>query len=280
MLYRFNKKMLTEKHVLLSLVEMFIDDGCVKNEQRHLFKSYLKKDEFNCFNIIDKDYSIKCVFDKEFLKIFFSHLPSYVKFDSFDNSMVLIKKSYFDVLFTKNLNKTVSVRIVLYIEDFEVDFSIKARAEYKMINVNSHVRILEKLKEFYYKFTNIELKNNFHPDYLEAKNFINKQFPMNYNSDSKNRSYYKILKHGYDNYLMNTGICLENKNNYIYEAYSFENDEQEVVKEKNTLLTNENINKINFKKLFVKEPNEINIENILVGKKTERDEIKGKYLEM
>ena len=272
--------MLTEKHVLLSLVEKYIDEGCIKSDQRHLFKTYFKKDEFNCFNIIDKDYSIKCVFDKEFLKNFLSQLPSYVKLDSFDNSMVLIKKSYFDVLFTKNMNKTVSVRIVLYVEDFEVDFSIKARAEYKMINVNSHNKIIEKLKEFYNNYTINDLKNNFDPIHLNAQNFINKQFPLKQNSGSKNRSYYKILKHSYDNYLVNSDLCLENKKNYIYEAYSFENDDQILEDEKKTLLTNENINKINFKNLFVIEPKDEIHEDKMIGKKREREEIKEKYLEM
>ena len=56
----------------------------------------------------------------------------------------------------KNVNKTISIRVVLYIQDFEVD--IAQRAKDKNVtrkNINSHPRIIEKLKDFYYNFTKV-----------------------------------------------------------------------------------------------------------------------------
>ena len=70
--------------------------------------------------------------------------------------MILIKKYHFDVLMVKNVNKTISIRVVLYVQDFEVD--IAQRAKDKNIirkNVNTNPKIVEKLKEFYYNFTKV-----------------------------------------------------------------------------------------------------------------------------
>jgi hypothetical protein len=70
--------------------------------------------------------------------------------------MILIKKYYFDVLRVKNVNKTISIRVVLYIQDFEVD--IAQRAKDKNVtrkNINSQPKIFEKLKDFYYNFTKV-----------------------------------------------------------------------------------------------------------------------------
>jgi hypothetical protein len=70
--------------------------------------------------------------------------------------MILIKKYHFDVLMVKNVNKTISIRVVLYVQDFEVD--IAQRAKDKNIirkNVNTNPKIVEKLKDFYYNFTKV-----------------------------------------------------------------------------------------------------------------------------
>jgi len=70
--------------------------------------------------------------------------------------MILIKKYHFDVLVVKNVNKTISIRVVLYVQDFEVD--IAQRAKDKNIirkNVNTNPKIVEKLKDFYYNFTKV-----------------------------------------------------------------------------------------------------------------------------
>jgi hypothetical protein len=158
-----------EKNVLIGLVDKFLDSGCsaVNNENEKLnFKSYFKKDENNCFNIIDKECTIKCMFDKNFLKDYLRAYPSYIKIDNFDGklfkikiiflgSLVLIKKSYFDICFFKNVNKTISVRVILFIQDFEVDTTQKIQKESASVvtkNVNLVPKIASKLNDFFYKY--------------------------------------------------------------------------------------------------------------------------------
>ena len=62
--------------------------------------------------------------------------PSHVKFECFESkyifyikldSLILIKKYLLDVLVIKNLNKTISLRVILYIQEFEVDIAQKSK---------------------------------------------------------------------------------------------------------------------------------------------------------
>jgi hypothetical protein len=80
--------MLTEKNELLPLVEGFIEKGCdnkfLQEKGVRCLKSYLRMNDFNCFTIYDLDYSIKCVFDKGFLKKYLAHLPSYINLDNLE----------------------------------------------------------------------------------------------------------------------------------------------------------------------------------------------------
>ena len=73
--------MIIEKSILSSLVDKFISTNCsplFPEESEFKFKTYLKKDENNCFTVIDKENSIKCLFDKQFLQNhFFLNLMFY-----------------------------------------------------------------------------------------------------------------------------------------------------------------------------------------------------------
>ena len=81
--------MLIEKNILLPLVEKFIGNNCdnteTQEEDKIKLKSYLKKDEHNCFTIYDKEHSIKCIFDKGFVENYLSDHASHMKFDNFDS---------------------------------------------------------------------------------------------------------------------------------------------------------------------------------------------------
>jgi hypothetical protein len=158
--------MLNEKNVLLPLVEKFVDDGCSFMPEGDLMKlkSYLKKDENSCYTIYDKEHSIKCIFDTEFLHNYLDDQASHMKLENFDSkihklilaSMILIKKYYFDVLFVKNVNKTISIRAVLYIQDFEVDIAQRAKdRNITKKNINCNPVIAEKLKNFYFNFSKV-----------------------------------------------------------------------------------------------------------------------------
>jgi hypothetical protein len=83
--------MLIEKTIIQPLVERFIENNCdifhTTEEEKIKLKSYLKKDEHNCFTIYDKEHSIKCIFDREFLNNYLSEHASHMKFDNFDSKL-------------------------------------------------------------------------------------------------------------------------------------------------------------------------------------------------
>ena len=69
--------------------------------------------------------------------------------------MVLIKKYHFDVLLVKNINNTLSVRIILFISDFEVDIYQRKNCVIKP-NINRSIEIVSDLKKFMWKFTKVK----------------------------------------------------------------------------------------------------------------------------
>lgn len=86
--------MLIEKNVLLNLVEQFINNDCKSNsnedDEKSKIKTYFKKDENNCFTIVDKEHSIKCVFEEIFLSNYLAAHPSYFKLYMFDCKYMLL----------------------------------------------------------------------------------------------------------------------------------------------------------------------------------------------
>lgn len=69
--------------------------------------------------------------------------------------MILIKKYNFDLLFIKHVNNLNSLRVILYLKEFEVDTTQKTKT-IKKINVNTNIIIIEKLKKFYEKFSKVK----------------------------------------------------------------------------------------------------------------------------
>ena len=80
--------MLTEKNVISNIVEKFISNKCISTEadeeNNTKLKTYFKKDDKNCFTIIDKEHSIKCIFEDNFLREYLASQPSYTNQDQFD----------------------------------------------------------------------------------------------------------------------------------------------------------------------------------------------------
>jgi hypothetical protein len=88
---------MNDKYVLLPLVEEFIKNKCVsvpnyENEEKMTLKAYIKKDENKCYSIFDRDFSIKCVFDKTNLEEYLADQPSNVKFESFESKINFLYK--------------------------------------------------------------------------------------------------------------------------------------------------------------------------------------------
>ena len=79
--------------------------------------------------------------------------------------MVLIKKYNFDVLIVKNINNTLSIRIVLFIKEFEVDLNQKLIMNNNNLrpNVNRSVELISDLQIFFYNFSKV----NFFLDFVK-----------------------------------------------------------------------------------------------------------------
>ena len=93
----------------------------IKNNNMVFFKSYLKKDESNCFTIVDIKNSIKCLFNQEYLSDFLNQYPSYISLNNFDGTLIYVKKCYYDILFNKEGEERVNSKVILIIENFDLD---------------------------------------------------------------------------------------------------------------------------------------------------------------
>lgn len=69
--------------------------------------------------------------------------------------MILIKKYNYDVLLAKNINDTISIRVVLYVSEFEVDITQKYTSKRYKKNINTNPKIINKLKEFLYQYSKV-----------------------------------------------------------------------------------------------------------------------------
>jgi hypothetical protein len=163
------------KHIL-PLIKAFLNVSCDSDKfdsldiSRKKIKCYFKKDENDCLAIYDQDYSIKCIFEKKFSENYFSSQPSYVNLDSFESkiyflvkkkfkkdSLVLIKKYHFDVLMDKNINDTVTFRIILFLKEFEVDLYQKKTCLAVKPNINRSKEIVAEMKKFVWKFSQVNI---------------------------------------------------------------------------------------------------------------------------
>ncbi len=83
--------MISEKKGLYHLIDESLERDLNSEEENNLkFKSYLKKDSFGTYSLLDGEVeanscSIKCVFSEGGLKDFFDKMPSYITYDSFNS---------------------------------------------------------------------------------------------------------------------------------------------------------------------------------------------------
>lgn len=70
---------------------------------------------------------------------------------------MLIKKFNLDILLVKNVNDTISLRIILFISDFEVDLYQKKTCLVIKPNINRSLDVIADLKKFIWKFSKVIL---------------------------------------------------------------------------------------------------------------------------
>ena len=132
---------------------LLINSSKNKNNNTIFFKSYLKKDESNCFTIVDIKNSIKCLFNQEYLSEYLNQYPSYISLNNFDGTLIYVRKCYYDILFNKEGEEKINAKIILIIEDFDLDQAQKMSNELynqKYLDINLNPDIEDKLDDIYY----------------------------------------------------------------------------------------------------------------------------------
>ncbi len=132
---------------------LLLNSANIKNNNMTFFKSYLKKDESNCFTIVDIKNSIKCLFNKEYLSEYLNQYPSYISLNNFDGTLIYVKKCYYDILFNKEGEEKINSKVILIIEDFDLDQAQKMSNELynqKYLDINLNPDIEDKLDDIYY----------------------------------------------------------------------------------------------------------------------------------
>ena len=132
---------------------LLLNSANIKNNNMIFFKSYLKKDESNCFTIVYIKNSIKCLFNKEYLSDYLNQYPSYISLNNFDGTLIYVKKCYYDILFNKEGEEKINSKVILIIEDFDLDQAQKMSNELynqKYLDINLNPDIEDKLDDIYY----------------------------------------------------------------------------------------------------------------------------------
>ena len=63
-----------------------------QNYSTQIIRGYLKKDLNSIYSFIDKDASIKLVFNQQFLKEYLSSLPTYITYKNLESMLIIIIK--------------------------------------------------------------------------------------------------------------------------------------------------------------------------------------------
>ena len=284
---------------------LLMNSANIKNNNMVFFKSYLKKDESNCFTIVDIKNSIKCLFNKEYLSEFLNQYPSYISLNNFDGTLIYVRKCYYDILFNKKGEEKVNAKVILIIEDFDLDQAQKMSNELynqKYLDINLNPDIEEKLDDIYYNMikektdTDISAQENINEHlkidfdmFLDNKNFggINNIISSKIDISPKDKIAWFYSGTDVDNFkelsneeeIMNVHeIQMKNNNNEIDNLKKNEEDNNKnnnIIKNKNEI-TEDKLKNLGFKSLlggniFMKNKNKIMNGFDLLNKKRERE---------
>ena len=233
-----------------------------KNNNMTIFKSYLKKDESNCFTIVDIKNSIKCLFNKEYLNDYMNRFPSYVSLNNCEGVCIYVRKCYYDILFNKEGEDKINSKVVLIIEDFGLDQSNKmtnSSFNQKYVDINLEPDIEDKLDIIYYNM--IREKTDVDKNAIEN---INEHLKVDFDMFLENKNFGGINKN-IISYEIN--ICPKNKAAWFYSGTDI-NKFKELSNEEEIM----NIHEIQLNNTIAKNEqeliNENNTDNI---KKTKND---------
>ena len=189
-----------------------------KNNNMTIFKSYLKKDDSNCFTIVDIKNSIKCLFNKEYLNDYMNGFPSYVSLNNCEGVCIYVRKCYYDILFNKEGEDKINSKVVLIIEDFGLDQSNKmtnSSFNQKYIDINLEPEIEDKLDTIYYNM--IREKTDVDKNAIDN---INEHLKVDFDMFLENKNFGGINKN-IISYEIN--ICPKNKVAWFYSGTDINN---------------------------------------------------------
>ena len=189
-----------------------------KNNNMTIFKSYLKKDESNCFTIVDIKNSIKCLFNQDYLNEYMNRYPSYVSLNNCEGTCIYVRKCYYDILFNKEGEDKINSKVVLIIEDFGLDQSNKmTNSSYnqKYVDINLEPEIEDKLDTIYYNM--IREKTDVDKNAIDN---INEHLKVDFDMFLENKNFGGINKN-IISYEIN--ICPKNKVAWFYSGTDINN---------------------------------------------------------
>lgn len=166
------------KVTLLSITEKFLEKEKTGHEytedklskQKFFFR--LTEDEAPV--VFDNDSSVKCVVSEETMNKAFSQKK--IKKEANALYQITVKKASFDVLFTTDIESKFVLRVILHLDDFDIETLVKQDKETPLnVNAANHVvALLKDLHSFY--VMNKIVQSKFNESKVNASSFLNNKF--------------------------------------------------------------------------------------------------------
>ncbi len=166
------------KVTLLSIAEKFLEKEKTGHEytEDKLIKQkfFFKLTEEEAPVTFDNESSVKCVITEENLNKAFT--AKKIKKEANALYQIVVKKASFDVLFTTDIESKFVLRVVLHLDDFDVETIVKQDKDVPMnINAVNHVIALLKDLHSYYIMNKI-MQSKFNESKVNASSFLNNKF--------------------------------------------------------------------------------------------------------
>lgn len=211
----------------------------------------------NCFAIVDNDCIVKCVFDSD---IFEKEVQrKKLKSESLGDQTCVITKSHFDVLFSLDINNNHLLKVVLYVEEFELQGPYNYNKDLPQ-NINLIPQIQSLLRDVHnaYSLRKALEGKFFDNDKVSAANFFSKKF------EAQAQNIFSLRVEG-NNFLLR-------QRTYIPNFYCYTCDERPVTSEILRVMESTDFKKFllkhnNFKDSKVKElkPTKVDLKTIPSG---------------
>lgn len=213
--------------------------------------------EDNCFAIVDNECTVKCVFEGD---IFEKELQRRkVKLENLGDQTCIILKSHFDVLFSLDINNNHLLKVVLFVEEFELQGQYIYNKEVPQ-NINLLPQIQALLRDVHsaYSLRKALEGKFFENDKISAANFFSKKF------EAQAQNIFSLRVEG-NNFLLR-------QKSYVPNFYSYTCDEKPTTSEILKVMESTDFKKFllkhnNFKDSKVKElkPTKVDLKSIPSG---------------